>query len=49
MLTKMYADRSKKDVELGDIKVRVGIFCFDLMFLNDEVSVSPTLDLLDSC
>lgn len=30
-------DRSKKDVELGDIKVRVGIYCFDLMFLNDEV------------
>ncbi|GAA5946782.1 hypothetical protein JCM3765_002014 [Sporobolomyces pararoseus] len=28
--------RSKKDVELGDIKVRVGIFCFDLMLLNDE-------------
>ncbi|GAA5893279.1 hypothetical protein JCM5296_001658 [Sporobolomyces johnsonii] len=28
--------RSKKDVELGDIKVRVGIYCFDLMFLNDE-------------
>jgi DNA ligase-1 len=28
----MYTDRSKKDVELGDIKVRVGIFCFDLMF-----------------
>ncbi|BGP38288.1 hypothetical protein JCM10450v2_002234 [Rhodotorula kratochvilovae] len=26
--------RSKKDVELGDIKVRVGIYCFDLMYLN---------------
>jgi DNA ligase-1 len=34
-LTRMYTDRSKKDVELGDIKVRVGIFCFDLMFLNE--------------
>ncbi|KWU43593.1 ATP-dependent DNA ligase, partial [Rhodotorula sp. JG-1b] len=32
--------RSKKDVELGDIKVRVGIFCFDLMFLNDESLLS---------
>ncbi|GAA6055970.1 hypothetical protein JCM3770_000754 [Rhodotorula araucariae] len=26
--------RSKKDVELGDIKVRVGIYCFDLMYLD---------------
>ncbi|GAA5865284.1 hypothetical protein JCM3774_004922 [Rhodotorula dairenensis] len=32
--------RSKKDVELGDIKVRVGIFCFDLMFLNDQSLLS---------
>ncbi|BGO90108.1 hypothetical protein NBRC10512_004046 [Rhodotorula toruloides] len=32
--------RSKKDVELGDIKVRVGIYCFDLMFLNDESLLS---------
>ncbi|GAA5877862.1 hypothetical protein JCM16303_000264 [Sporobolomyces ruberrimus] len=32
--------RSKKDVELGDIKVRVGIFCFDLMFINDESLLS---------
>ncbi|GAA5998682.1 uncharacterized protein JCM10292_007156 [Rhodotorula paludigena] len=32
--------RSKKDVELGDIKVRVGIFCFDLMYLNDESLLS---------
>ncbi|GAA6059841.1 hypothetical protein JCM10212_003753 [Sporobolomyces blumeae] len=32
--------RSKKDVELGDIKVRVGIFCFDLMLLNDESLLS---------
>ncbi|SCZ98992.1 BZ3500_MvSof-1268-A1-R1_Chr3-1g05753 [Microbotryum saponariae] len=28
--------RSKKDVQMGDIKVRVGIFGFDLMFLNGE-------------
>ncbi|GAA5838090.1 hypothetical protein JCM5353_004494 [Sporobolomyces roseus] len=32
--------RSKKDVELGDIKVRVGIYCFDLMLLNDESLLS---------
>ncbi|GAA5834745.1 hypothetical protein JCM9279_007096 [Rhodotorula babjevae] len=32
--------RSRKDVELGDIKVRVGIFCFDLMYLNDESLLS---------
>ncbi|GAA6011040.1 hypothetical protein JCM11491_005918 [Sporobolomyces phaffii] len=32
--------RSKKDVELGDIKVRVGIFCFDLMLINDESLLS---------
>ncbi|GAA6028008.1 hypothetical protein JCM8097_001827 [Rhodosporidiobolus ruineniae] len=32
--------RSKKDVELGDIKVRVGIFAFDLMLLNDESLLS---------
>ncbi|SCV74165.1 BQ2448_6597 [Microbotryum intermedium] len=28
--------RSKKDVQMGDIKVRVGIFGFDLMYLNEE-------------
>ncbi|GAA5905543.1 uncharacterized protein JCM6883_005363 [Sporobolomyces salmoneus] len=32
--------RSKKDVELGDIKVRVGIFCFDLMLINGESLLS---------
>lgn len=31
--------RSRKDVEMGDIKVRVGIFAFDLMFLNGEVGL----------
>ncbi|GAA5991741.1 hypothetical protein JCM11641_004849 [Rhodosporidiobolus odoratus] len=35
--------RSKKDVELGDIKVRVGIFAFDLMYLNDESLLSTPL------
>ncbi|ORY79357.1 hypothetical protein BCR35DRAFT_279523 [Leucosporidium creatinivorum] len=28
--------RSRKDVEMGDIKVRVGIYAFDLMYLNGE-------------
>ncbi|KAM0788433.1 hypothetical protein ACM66B_001568 [Microbotryomycetes sp. NB124-2] len=28
--------RSRKDVEMGDIKVRVGIFAFDVMFLNGQ-------------
>ncbi|BGP14288.1 hypothetical protein JCM10213_004252 [Rhodosporidiobolus nylandii] len=32
--------RSKKDVELGDIKVRVGVYAFDLMYLNDESLLS---------
>ncbi|GAA5892912.1 hypothetical protein JCM6882_006892 [Rhodosporidiobolus microsporus] len=32
--------RSKKDVELGDIKVRVGIYAFDLMLLNNESLLS---------
>ncbi|KAL8276285.1 hypothetical protein RQP46_011313 [Phenoliferia psychrophenolica] len=26
--------RAKKDVALGAVKVRVGVFCFDLMYLN---------------
>jgi DNA ligase 1 len=30
--------RSRKDVEMGDIKVRVGIYAFDLMYLNGEVN-----------
>lgn len=29
--------RSRKDVELGNIKIRVGIFAFDLMLLNGKV------------
>lgn len=28
--------RSRKDVEMGDIKVRVGIYAFDLMYLNGQ-------------
>ncbi|BGP35498.1 hypothetical protein JCM10296v2_007336 [Rhodotorula toruloides] len=42
--------RSKKDVELGDIKFRVGIYCFDLMFLNDESLLSrPLRSRRDRC
>lgn len=26
--------RSRKDVEVGDIKIRVGVYAFDLMYLN---------------
>lgn len=29
--------RSKKAVELGAVKIRVGVFVFDLMYLNGEV------------
>lgn len=29
--------RSRKDVELGEVKIRVGVFAFDLMFLNGVV------------
>lgn len=35
--------RSRKDVEMGDIKVRVGVYAFDLMLLNGDVCPSvPT-------
>ena len=34
-------NRAKKDVRVEDIKVVVGIFAFDLMLLNDEVSAEP--------
>jgi DNA ligase-1 len=32
------SNRAKKDVKVEDIKVIVGVFSFDLMLLNDEVS-----------
>lgn len=34
------SNRAKKDVRVEDIKVIVGVFAFDLMLLNDEVSLS---------
>jgi DNA ligase-1 len=33
------SNRAKKDVKVEDIKVIVGVFSFDLMLLNDEVSI----------
>ena len=30
--------RAKKDVQFHDVKVAVGIFAFDLMYLDGEVS-----------
>ena len=35
------SNRAKKDVQVEDIKVVVGIFAFDLMLLNDDVSQYP--------
>lgn len=32
------SNRAKKDVQVEDIKVIVGVFAFDLMLLNDSVS-----------
>jgi DNA ligase-1 len=32
------SNRAKKDVRVEDIKVVVGVFAFDLMSLNDQVS-----------
>ena len=32
------AGRAKKEVELGAVKVLVGVFVFDLMYLNGRVS-----------
>ena len=34
------SNRAKKDVRVEGIKVIVGVFAFDLMLLNDEVSLS---------
>jgi DNA ligase-1 len=36
------SNRAKKDVKVEDIKVIVGVFSFDLMLLNDEVSKSAS-------
>lgn len=33
------SNRAKKDVRVEDIKVVVAVFAFDLMLLNDEVSI----------
>lgn len=31
------SNRARKDVQIHDVKVAVGIFAFDLMYLNGEV------------
>jgi DNA ligase-1 len=33
------ANRARKDVDINDVKVKVGIFAFDLMYLNGQVRV----------
>ena len=38
------ASRSRKDVSLADVKVRVGIFAFDLMLLDGAPLPTPTAD-----
>lgn len=34
------SNRARKDVQINDVKVAVGIFAFDLMYLNGEVRSS---------
>jgi DNA ligase-1 len=34
------SNRARKDVQIHDVKVAVGIFAFDLMYLNGEVCLS---------
>jgi DNA ligase-1 len=40
------SNRAKKDVRVEDIKVVVGVFAFDLMLINDQVSSGPSFLLL---
>ncbi|KAK0564073.1 hypothetical protein OC861_004483 [Tilletia horrida] len=40
------AGRSRKDVQLKDVKVKVGIFAFDLMYLNGQTSFRQRRNLL---
>jgi len=44
--------RKRKDVKIEDIKIKVLLFAFDILYLNGEVSVSlslPSLPPLPSC
>lgn len=34
-------NRARKDVNLHDVKVKVGVFAFDLMYLNGKVCLAP--------
>jgi len=40
--------RKRKDVKVEDIQVRVCLFAFDLLYLNDEVRVMQILFRYDS-
>ena len=33
------SNRARKDVQIHDVKVTVGIFAFDLMYINGEVGL----------
>ena len=33
------SNRARKDVQIRDVKVTVGIFAFDLMYINGEVGL----------
>lgn len=35
--------RKRKDVKVEDVKVKVCLFAFDLLYLNGEVSLSPSI------
>jgi DNA ligase-1 len=35
------SNRARKDVQIHDVKVAVGVFAFDLMYLDGEVSPIP--------
>jgi DNA ligase-1 len=34
------SNRARKDVEMGDVKISVCVFAFDLMYLDNEVRPS---------
>lgn len=37
------SNRSRKDVKIEDVNVQVGIFAFDLMYLNGKVRINEHL------
>lgn len=36
------SNRARKDVEIHDVKVAVGIYAFDLMYMDEKVCPSQT-------